>query len=174
VDSIPAFKGFNKVERKDILEEDIFSINRVTDLQKTAKFREYNVSSIIYITTNRYASRPDSIRVIPSMRQMLVLDNKWCVKKNRKPYSGKYIDYYLNGQKEGDGTIINGRLDGKHLRFYKNGNVSKENNYNKGAYVEVELSFYENGKIKTIIESKNDKLHGKWESEITNEKTAKT
>jgi tetratricopeptide (TPR) repeat protein len=168
IDSIPVFKGFNKVEGADIVEDDIFSINTVTDLQKLAKFKAYNLNTIIYITTKRFANRPDSIQQIPSMRQMLVLDNKWCLKKNRIPYSGKYIDYYLNGQKQGEGRILNGKLDGKHLRFFKSGNVSKEINYDKGAYVKLELKFYKNGEIETRIESKNDKLDGKWESYYPN------
>ena len=30
--------------------------------------------------------------------------------KDSEPYTGKFIDYYLNGKKEGEGYLFNGKL----------------------------------------------------------------
>ena len=68
---------------------------KVEELGKVAYF-----DSIVYIFTKKYTNRPDSLKKIPSLKQMEITDGVWNL--HGMPYSGKYIDYYLNGRKQND------------------------------------------------------------------------
>ncbi len=163
IDSIPAFNGFNRIAGEDLKENEVFSMNKTTVPSILAKYSEFNINSIIYITTKEYSKRPDSLKEIPSMKQMALLNDRWCLKKTERPYSGRYINYYLNGRKHGEGQIVNGKLVGKNLRFFKNGDISKEFLYDNENNLKTEKTFFKNGKIESKNESQNGELHGIWE-----------
>ena len=59
-----------------------------------------------------------------------------------KPFSGKNLCKYENGQKMSDGNYKDGKIDGKSTEWHENGQKSSELNEKDGKYTQ----WYENGK----------------------------
>jgi antitoxin component YwqK of YwqJK toxin-antitoxin module len=162
VDSIPIIEepkeGFGTLN-----EEEIDRVLTITDkdLINSTEFKD--LDEIIYVFTKAYAQRPDSIKAIPTTNLMTKRSGAWYLKKETSPYSGPFIDYYLNGKKQGEGTLFNGRLKGKRLMYHLNGNISDEYYYDSGITNGTSRRFYEDGTLMQIGGFKNGKEVGAWE-----------
>ena len=119
---------------------DVADINYVSGRDKLKKLGWEKVDTVFYITTKEYHNRPDSIKRIPSLRQMEMQDSVWMIKGIA--YTGKYIDYYNNGRKQSEGTIVNGRLDGKLTYYFQDGSVSAVTDYKNGSIHGWALKYY--------------------------------
>src|SRR5690606_5842405 len=110
VDSIPVIEepkeGFGI-----LTENEIDRIEVVKNEQAIEKTGYKDLDGIIYVFTKKYAKRPDSIKAIPTTKLMTKKNGTWYLKNETQPYSGPFIDYYLNGQKQGEGTLFNGKLN---------------------------------------------------------------
>jgi len=53
-----------------------------------------------------------------------------------KPFTGKYVTYYENGQKKQEGNYKEGKKDGLWTSWDKNGNIIKTATYSNGELVE--------------------------------------
>lgn len=161
VDSIPIFEepkeGFGTLSENEIEKVDVIKDKKII-LNKGFK----DVDGIIYVFTKEYTKRPDSLKAIPSTKKMTKKNGAWFI-KDSEPYTGKFIDYYLNGKKEGEGYLFNGKLKGKRLLFHINGNVSDEVEYENGISNGTEKRFYKNGTLMQKGEFKNSKEIGIWE-----------
>ena len=51
-----------------------------------------------------------------------------------KPYSGEVVWYYENGQKEGEGTFKDGKLDGLWTYWYEDGQKRGEGTFKNGKW----------------------------------------
>jgi len=49
-------------------------------------------------------------------------------------FTGKYVEYYKNGQKKSELNYKNGKENGLDTRWYGNGQKSYEGNYKNGKY----------------------------------------
>lgn len=47
-------------------------------------------------------------------------------------YSGRFIDYYYSGNKQGEGVLLNGKATGLRKIYYQNGKVSAEKYFQHG------------------------------------------
>ena len=47
----------------------------------------------------------------------------------------KYVEYYRNGQKKGEGTYKDGKENGLWTKWYENGQKRKETTYKDGKYI---------------------------------------
>jgi antitoxin component YwqK of YwqJK toxin-antitoxin module len=162
VDSIPIIE--EPEEGFGILDEN--EIDRVEVLKNKQALKTYgyeNLDGIIYVFTKEYESRPDSNRAIPTTKIMTKRNGTWYLKGQSQPYSGPFIDYYLNGKKQGEGILFNGRLKGKRSMYYLNGNVSDEIEYDNGISNGLEKRFYEDGTLMQKGTFKNDIKVGVWE-----------
>lgn len=161
VDSIPIIeepkKGFGTLTESEIEKVEVIKDKKIIE---TKGFKD--LDGIIYVFTKEYSKRPDSLKVIPSTKKMTQKNGTWYL-KDSEPFTGKFIDYYLNGKKEGEGYLFNGRLNGKRLLFYTNGNVSDEMEYENGLLNGTEKQFYENGTLMQKGEFKNGIEIGTWE-----------
>lgn len=163
VDSIPIIdepkEGFGI-----LTENDIDRVEVVKDRKAIASATEYkDIDGIVYVFTKAYIQRPDSIKVIPTTNLMTKKNGVWYLKNSSAPYSGKFIDYYLNGTKQGEGTLFNGRLKGKRLMFHLNGIISDEVEYENGLPHGMEKRFYQDGTLMQKGEFENGKEVGVWE-----------
>lgn len=162
VDSIPVIEepkeGFGT-----LTENEIERVEVVKDKKAIEKTGYKNLDGIVYIFTKEYANRPDSIKAIPTTKLMTQKNGTWYLKDSTKPYSGKFIDYYLTGKKQGEGILFNGKLKGKRLMYYTNGNVSDEIEYENGLSNGMEKRFYKDGILMQKGEFKNGKEIGIWE-----------
>lgn len=82
------------------------------------------------------------------------------VVNSQKPYSGKFVNYYSNGQIEQEGSLKAGVLNDKFLSYYPNGQKRAESSYIAGAPNGKVTAFYENGEKKCELNYKNGKFDG--------------
>lgn len=167
VDSIPIIEepeeGFNTLS-----ESLIHEIIVVNDKEELKKLGFGQMDRAIYIFTKAYANRPEEIKAIPTTMKMDRKNGAWYLKGADSPYSGKFIDYYITGNKEGEGTFKNGLVEGLRTKYYPNGNVSLERNYKAGFEHGREKEYYEDGTLKQTGVFENFKETGRWESYFSN------
>tara|TARA_A100001388_G_C28541743_1_gene390576 strand:- start:90 stop:452 length:363 start_codon:yes stop_codon:yes gene_type:complete len=72
-----------------------------------------------------------------------------------KPYSGKIVSYYENGQLEYSKNYKNGQSEGLHKSWYENGQLKTSGNYKNGQREGLHKSWYENGQLKYSRNFKN-------------------
>ena len=109
IDSIPILN--DPEEWNPIDPNDIADITVIKNKDSLKVLRSEQLDGIIYIFTKAYRNRPDSLKRIPSLKQMVVKNEIWNL--NDIPYSGIYIDYYNSGKIQNKGTILNGKLKGQ-------------------------------------------------------------
>jgi len=141
IDSIPLLN--DPEEWNPINPDDIADINVIKDKDSLKRLRPEQLDGIVYIFTKAYRNRPDSIKRIPSLKQMVVKNEIWNL--NGIPYSGKYIDYYNSGKIQNKGTLLNGKLNGELTVYFKNGNKKFISNYKDGILHGVWSDYYPNG-----------------------------
>lgn len=146
VDSIPVIEepkeGFSEISP-----EEIESVNVIKDKVAISNAGYKDFDGIIYVITKEYTKRPDSIKAIPSTKIMTKKNGIWYLKNSNEAYSGKFIDYYFSGKKEGEGTLFNGKLKGKRVLYYPSGTISNEIEYDNGIPHGIEKRYYENGTL---------------------------
>lgn len=162
VDSIPVIEepkeGFGTLSEKEVDRVEVVKDKKVIE---SAGYKD--LDGIIYVFTKAYVQRPDSIKAIPTTNRMTKKSGTWYLKDSPTPYSGPFIDYYLNGKRQGEGILFNGKLKGKRLLYYLNGNISDEIEYNYGISNGLEQRFYEDGTLKQKGNFKNGNETGIWE-----------
>ncbi|MBJ2176349.1 hypothetical protein JBL43_19005 [Aureibaculum sp. A20] len=162
VDSIPVTE--EPKEGFGTLTEDIIdNIVVVKDKKIIESFGYKDLDGITYVFTKAYVQRPDSIKAIPTTNLMTKKNGGWYLKNSSTTYSGKFIDYYLIGKKQGEGILYNGKLKGKRLLYHINGNVSDEIEYENGISNGLEQRFYEDGTLMQKGNFKNGNEIGVWE-----------
>jgi antitoxin component YwqK of YwqJK toxin-antitoxin module len=161
VDSIPIIEepkeGFGKLTENEIEKVEVIKDKKII---ATKGFKD--LDGIIYVFTKEYAKRPDSLKAIPSTKKMTKKNGTWFL-KDTEPFTGKFIDYYLDGKKEGEGYLFNGKLKGKRLLYDTEGNLSDEVEYENGLQNGVEKRYYKNGTLMQTGTFKNGKEIGTWE-----------
>ena len=84
---------------------------------------------------------------------------------SQKPYSGKVVGLYENGEKELEGSYKDGKEDGVWTSWYENGQKSSEGNYEDGEYDGLHTTWYENGQKSfegNYKDGEFDGLHTVW------------
>jgi len=143
IDSIPVLQDpeyWNQLQEDDIAE--IIVINDKNELKRLGRS---DLDGITYIFTKSYRNRPDSIKQIPSLKQMKSVDGSWNL--NGHPYTGRYIDYYNNGHIQNEGYLVNGKLNGELTIYYKNGMKQSVSNYQNGITHGFRHQYYKNGAL---------------------------
>lgn len=149
-----------------LLENHISDINVIRNKDSLLQLNFKNLDGVIYIFTKEYRKRPDEIKMIPSSKQMERKDGLWYYKNNL--YSGKFIDYYLNGKKEGEGFMLNGLVDGPRIIYFQNGSKSVERKFTNGRMDGESKEFYSDGNLKQKGLFINGKEDGIWEKYFPN------
>lgn len=149
-------------EESELAESDIETLQVVTDNAEMARhgYREYD--KIIFIVTKEYARRPAKLREVPTIRQMEKKNGKWHLKGSTTPYSGPFVEYYLNGKKEGEGILEDGLLQGLRTVYYQNGTTCYYRYYVRGIENGESKEYFQNGKIHQEGVFQNGKEDGLW------------
>lgn len=145
IDSIPVFYDLNPLN--DLREEDIASRIIVKNDKGLQLAGASAIDSITYIFTNKYLSRPDSIKQLNSLTQMEMKDSAWHFKGT--PYTGKYVDYYFSGNKLREGSLVNGRHHGEEIYYFQNGRVGSIHHYTNGKQTGPGIIYYKNSGIQS-------------------------
>ena len=117
---------------------------------------------VTFLFTKEYRKRPESLKQIPSTKQMTRKDGVWLLRSSL--YSGQFIDYYYSGRKQGEGTIINGKVNGSRKIYYQNGRIQVEKFYKGGLENGLDKEYYNDGSLRQKGEFVNGKEEGIWES----------
>jgi len=154
IDSIPILndpESWNQLDNEDIA--DIFVVKSKDSL----KFLGWeHLDGITYIFTKAYRNRSDSVKRIPSLKQMTSKNGTWYL--HGLIYSGKYIDYYNSGKIQNEGTLFNGRLNGQLIVYFKNGNKKSVTDYKDGVIDGEETDYYKNGVLMSTRRYKDGKM----------------
>lgn len=76
-------------------------------------------------------------------------------------YHGKFINYYLSGEKKSEGNYLNGKKDGKWIFYYKSGETEQQGYFRKDKIDGEWTWYFKNGNIKRqehYIDGKEDGL----------------
>jgi tetratricopeptide (TPR) repeat protein len=141
IDSIPILT--DPEEWNVVLPEDIADLRVLRGKDSLALLGYKNLDGVTYIFTKEYRNRPDSLKRIPSLKQMVKNNDAWNLRNI--VYSGKYIDYYNSGKIQDEGTLLNGQLNGELIVYFKNGVKKSVSNYKNGILAGVWNDYYTNG-----------------------------
>lgn len=164
VDSIPVID--DPTPENNIIETDIADVTVIKNRDTLKLLGHEEFDGAIYIFTKEYRSRSETLKQIPSSRQMERKNGVWYFKDS--PYSGQFIDYYYSGRKQGEGTFKDGKVNGPRKTYYQNGNLSMERTYTDGIENGFEKEYYEDGSLKQKGEFVNGKEEGVWEMYFPN------
>ncbi|MFD1293842.1 hypothetical protein ACFQ5N_08350 [Lutibacter holmesii] len=162
VDSIPIIEE-PKEEFGSLTENEIDNIVVVKDKKIIESSGYKDLDGVIYVFTKEYVKRPDSLKAIPTTNLMTKKNGTWYLKDSSTPYSGKFIDYYLTGKKQGEGVFYNGKVSGVRTMYFPNGQISMERVYSNGIENGLEKEYYEDATLKQKGEFLNGKESGVWE-----------
>lgn len=164
VDSIPVIE--DPQPGNEILPDDIFEFKVMKNKDSLKLFGYEKMEGAIFIFTKEYQNRSEALKQIPSSKQMERKSGVYYFRGSQ--YSGKFIDYYYSGRKQGEGTLLDGKVDGNRKRYYQNGFLEVESNYNNGLKNGLDREYYENGCLEQKGEFSNGKEEGIWESYFPN------
>ena len=164
VDSIPVIEDLE--EGNEISEVDISDVTVVKNKDTLKLLGLEKFDGAIYVFTKAYRIRPAELLQIPSTKLMERKNDIWLF--HGTPYSGKFIDYYYSGRKQGEGILQNGKLEGIRTMFYHNGNIVLERYYAGGIENGIEKEYYEDGSLKQKGGFVNGKENGIWEMYFPN------
>ncbi len=162
LDSIPVVGQLDDADA-NMNPDDISEIRVIKNRDSLKMLGFGSMQGAIFIFTKGYRSRSDEQRKIPTTRVLLRKNDQLYLKGQNEPYSGPYIDYYLNGHQQGEGSLKDGRLNGHCIQYYRNGNVGSERDFVKGIASGTEKRYYENGALQQKGEFVDGKEEGVWE-----------
>lgn len=76
------------------------------------------------------------------------------------PFTGKYITYFTNGQKQTESTFTEGEENGLVTWWHENGQKALEEHYKFGKKTGIRTQWYESGRKQSEQNYKNDKRDG--------------
>ncbi|MEO8861555.1 MAG: hypothetical protein ABI358_09040 [Ginsengibacter sp.] len=164
IDSVPLIndpEDWNPVSNEDIAD---FSVVKNKDSLKQLGWGQ--LDGITYIFTKAYRARPDSVKKIPGLKQMVLKDEVWLL--NKVPYSGGYIDYYNSGHIQNEGTLRYGKLNGKLIVYFKSGAVKSVSDYKNGLLDGLMTQYYKNGALMQKTQYAEGKGSGIFEDHFIN------
>lgn len=161
VDSIPIIK--EPKDEEQITEADIYNAEVITDEKKINSMGHFFTDKIIMLTTKAYAARPEALKALPRRALMEKKDGAMYVKGAMKPYSGKFIDYYMNGNIKAEGTMLYGLLNGTTTAYYVNGNKRYFMNHQADIGYGPTEDYFINGKLKARGKYRNGEEDGIWQ-----------
>jgi hypothetical protein len=164
VDSIPVDEDPEKGD--DILDYDVSDILivRNKDSLKLLGYEKFDLATFIF--TKAYRGRPDSIKVIPSIKSMQKKDGLWLF--HGIPYTGRVINDYYSGKKQAEGYLANGMVTGVDILYYQNGHKSMEREYKEGKPNGIERKYYLDGSLRQEGRYIEGKEEGIWKEYYPN------
>lgn len=87
-------------------------------------------------------------------------DEVFYVVNEEKPFTGKAVSYFDNGQKEAEIMIKKGIINGVTTKWFYNGQKREEIEYQDGVMSGLHKTWFDNGQIESEENYKNDIIHG--------------
>jgi len=159
VDSIPIIEE-PKGEDSNLDNSDIDEINIIINKDTLKKIGYSKYDKLIFVFTKAYKARHDSLKRIITTKILKNESGIWYMKTI--PYSGRFIDYFINGKISAEGYMKNGLLNGHQIRYRRNGSKSIESNFVNGKHEANYKEFHYNGVLSQEGTFENDKEVGIW------------
>lgn len=153
-------------EGNEISQTDVADITVIKNKDTLNRLGYGQFDGATFIFTKEYRNRPDSVKQISSSKQMEKKNGVWFF--HNALYSGRFIDYYYSGRKQGEGMIVSGKVDGLRKMYYQNGNLKVEKYYKGGLENGLDKEYYEDGSLEQKGEFANGKEEGTWEDYYPN------
>jgi tetratricopeptide (TPR) repeat protein len=164
VDSIAVVDDPEKGD--DILDDDISDLHIIGNKDSLKLLGYERFDAVSYIFTKAYRGRPDSIKIIPSTKNMERKEGLWLF--HGTPYTGRIINYYYSGRKQAEGYLANGKVSGMDILYYQNGHKSMEREYKEGKPDGIEKEYYLDGSLRQEGRYIAGKEEGEWKSYFPN------
>lgn len=164
VDSIPVID--DPEEGNEIVQTDVADITVIKNKDTLNRLGYGQFDGVTFIFTKEYRTRPDSLKQIPSSKQMERKNGAFLF--HNTLYTGRFIDYYYSGRIQGEGIFLNGRVNGHRKMYYQNGKLALERDYKDGIENGFEIEYYEDGSLKQKGEFVNGKENGVWDMYFPN------
>lgn len=143
IDSIPLIH--DPEEWNQLMPEDIAEISVLSNKDSLNRVGWGELDGITYIFTKAYRERPDSLKRIPSLKQMVMQNGAWHL--DGRAYTGPYIDYLYNGRIQDEGNLRDGKLNGQLTVYYINGAIKSVARYVDGTPEGERTEYYKNGAL---------------------------
>jgi antitoxin component YwqK of YwqJK toxin-antitoxin module len=151
-------------DNDQIANEDVDQLEVITDPSKIKMLGyEGKFDKIFNITTKEYLKRTPVDKLIPSTKAMIKKTGQWYLQDAGTPYTGKFIDYFMNWKKQGEGILKDGVVDGIRTVYYSNGNKRYFYSYAKGIKNGASEEYFINGKLKQKGNFADEKQIGTWQ-----------
>ncbi len=131
-----------------VLNEDIFEQKIITNKDSLTAMGYPSYDTVTYVITKSYKDRSIADLNVPTRRLMIQKNESWLLEGGKKKYSGKFIDYFLNGKKGTEGELLNGKLNGVFKEYYNTGIIRSETNYVNGIKDGIINEYFINGHLK--------------------------
>jgi ubiquinone/menaquinone biosynthesis C-methylase UbiE len=149
-----------------LMMSDIASMAVIKDKDSLQRIGYAGYEKVSYIITKAWRARPDSLRRIPSTKQMAPINGFWLLRGT--PYTGLVINYYLNGKKLEEARMVRGVPEGMMRRWYQNGQVQLEREYKAGKMDGMDREYYEDGTLWKEGRFAADSAEGAWKAWFPN------
>ena len=141
VDSIHflnATEVFHRIDKDDIADSFVIATSGYLKLPagKTA-------DTVVCLFTKAYRQRPDSLKKFPSLLQMT--NKGGTMYLGREPYNGIFFDYYVNGNIQRQGSLMDGKIHGECIVYYPNSTLKTISNYDWGIRHGLWEEYYRTG-----------------------------
>lgn len=147
-----------------LVKKEVAVMRKITHPDTLQQLQLVNIDTVIYVITRAYRQRPDSIRHIPSLKTLTIQDRRFFYKDTSLlPYTGPFLNYYLNGALKTRGQIKDGYIDGYVNSYYKDGNLQASHYYSGNAEDGVREEYYPNGSIKKRGKVSNGYMEDYWQ-----------
>ena len=143
IDSIPILN--DPEEWNPIVGDDIADLTVIRNRDSVKLLGWADVDGIVYVFTKEYRKRPDSIKRIPTLKQLEIVGGVWT--RNGAPYNGPYIDYYNSGRIQNWGFLLNGKLDSTLTVYFQSGGKKSVAHYRDGVLHGPKNDYYKNGLV---------------------------
>lgn len=162
VDSVPIIQNPTE-EESSLNPSEIADIVVIRNRDSLRMLGYEKMDGAIFIFTVEYKNRPEEVKNIPTTMRMTRQDGKLFLTGSPTPYSGPFIDYFLNGKKQGEGFLKEGKLNGLRTIYYHSGPPSVERQYEDGIENGTEKEYYADGSLSQKGDFRNGKEEGVWE-----------
>lgn len=142
VDSIPIINDPDE-DDGELTEQDIETMTVVSNKDEIQKLGYNEVDKLIIIITKECAKRPDEPKKIPTLTHMERKHGHWFIKNTQTPYTGQFIEFYMNGRLNGKGNFKDGLAEGLRTVYFPD---------DKTRYVRNYVNGLENGEFKLFLQ----------------------
>lgn len=156
IDSIPfnnnnPFVNLTDKEEMVLYNDEIASINITTDC-KEIKNLGYNVDTVVFVITREFLNRPLEFKKIPNAKSLNFYSALFYDSNQEHPYTGPFVDFFVNGKIKSKGFIKNGVIEGILYEYDQMGRVEFERDYLKGMPSRTYRQYWSNGKMCSKVE----------------------